>query len=84
MIEAQDGGLWGRQHGEGLHHIGVYQDQLEARILELPGLGAQPQAILRLLGETLAVYLSPESSHGTRIELVRSRPPKPATAETSE
>lgn len=59
--------------GEGLHHIGVYQSDLEARILTPPDLGAPSQAILRRVGETLAVYLSPEAAHGTRIEFVRRR-----------
>jgi hypothetical protein len=75
LIEAQDDGVWGRQHGEGLHHIGVWQETREARIAELAAIGAEPQVIVHHLGETLAVYLSPESAHGARLELVRPRKP---------
>ena len=75
LIEAQDDGVWGRQHGEGLHHIGVWQNGLEARIAELAAIGAEPQVIVHHLGEALAVYLSPESAHGARLELVRQRKP---------
>ena len=32
----------------------------------------------------LAVYLTPESSHGTRIEFVRTRPPRPVGSESGE
>ncbi len=73
LIEAQDDGVWGRQHGEGLHHIGVWQDALEARLIELAASGVQPQVIVNHLGETLAVYLTAESAHGSRIEFVRRK-----------
>ena len=74
LIEAQEDGVWGRQHGEGLHHIGVWQDGLDARIAELAAAGVEPQAIIHHLGETLAVYLTPETAHGARLELVRRKP----------
>jgi catechol 2,3-dioxygenase-like lactoylglutathione lyase family enzyme len=73
LIEAQPDGVWGRQHGEGLHHIGVWQEGLEARVMELAASGTEPQAIVHHRGETLAVYLSPETAHGARVELVRTR-----------
>lgn len=80
LIQSQDSGLWGRQHGEGLHHIGVSQDDLEARILELQAVQAEPQAIISHLGRAVAVYLTPDSAHGTRLEYVRPRPAKTAPA----
>jgi hypothetical protein len=75
LIEAQDDGVWGRQHGEGLHHIGVWQDGLDARIAALAAAGTEPQAVIHHLGETLAVYLTPETAHGARLELVRVKKP---------
>ncbi len=73
LIEAQDGGLWGHQHGEGLHHIGMWQDGLEARMAEMQAAGLPAEAVVTIDGTLIAAYLPPGPVHNTRIELVRRR-----------
>ncbi len=79
LIEARDDGTWGRHLGEGLHHIGVWQDDLEDRVAELLAAGHTAQCVVRRAdGSMLATYLGIEHEHvhGTRIELV-GRPANP-------
>jgi hypothetical protein len=77
LIEAQPDGIWGRQHGEGFHHFGVWKTDLEAtlrghELLELP-----TEAIVRAGGPATAptaMYMAPGGkSHNTRIEFVKPR-----------
>jgi hypothetical protein len=71
LIEAQDTGVWGHHHGEGLHHVGSYHDDLAARVAELMAAGTPPECTVYRAGELLAAYVGPEHTHNTRLELVR-------------
>ena len=71
LIEAQDGGVWGHHHGEGLHHIGSYHDDLAGRVAELADRGTPPECTVYIAGELIAIYLGPQHAHNTRVELVR-------------
>ena len=71
LIEAQEGGVWGHQHGEGLHHIGSFHEDLAGRVAELLAAGTPPECTVRIGGELVAIYLGPEHTHRTRLELVR-------------
>ena len=71
LIESQEGGVWGHHHGEGLHHIGSYHDDLAGRVAELLAVGTTPECTVYMAGELIAIYLGPEHTHQTRLELVR-------------
>jgi hypothetical protein len=73
LIKATPEGLWGADRGEGLHHIGVWQEGLEARTTALLNQGHQAGArIFSPQGELIVVYLDTNHPHvhGTRIELM--------------
>ena len=76
LIEAQADGRLGPPARRGPPpHRRVAGEPGGAGHAELAASGAEPQTIVHHRGETLAVYLSPESAHGARIELVRRRGP---------
>jgi catechol 2,3-dioxygenase-like lactoylglutathione lyase family enzyme len=78
LIEAREGGTWGIQHGEGLHHVGVWQDDLAERVAELLAAGHAAECVVRRPdGTMMATYLDVEHPHvhGTRLELVGRQPP---------
>lgn len=75
LIEAQDDGVWGRQHGEGLHHIGVFENELDDRLAELAALRSDSltaRAWLVAAGELVAAYFEETTVLGTRLELVKA------------
>jgi catechol 2,3-dioxygenase-like lactoylglutathione lyase family enzyme len=74
LMEAQEDGLWGRHHGEGIHHVGSWTDDLAASVNDLVADGVEVEASLSVGGEVMAVYLRPTSLCGTRAELVGRRP----------
>jgi len=73
LIQAQEGGIWGRQHGEGIHHVAVWQPEVDRRLEELRAKRATSEVLLRNPEGRLIAYLTPDSAHGTRIELVDAR-----------
>jgi len=76
LIESQDDGVWGHQHGEGLHHIGLWEDDVTARLAELAAQGITADLEIFLGDDVLyAAYLPPSALHNTRLEIVtRQRP----------
>jgi hypothetical protein len=72
LVECQASGLWGREHGEGLHHIGKQETDLPARLAELLRDGAHPEAVLRADARLRAVYLPRSAACGVHIELVQA------------
>ena len=73
LIEAQEGGVWGRHHGEGLHHIGSWQPGLADRLAAMAAAGVTPEAVATIDGKLIAAYLEPSHLHQTRVELVSPR-----------
>ena len=70
LIQSQGSrGVWGNHHGEGLHHIGAWTDDLEGRIAQLESEGIRVEASLSIDGRMSAVYLEPDDLTGTRLEL---------------
>jgi hypothetical protein len=70
LVEAQPDGVWGRQHGEGVHHIGAWEADREGELRRHRALGRDAELAVRW-GENLsAFYLEPASLHGVRLELV--------------
>jgi catechol 2,3-dioxygenase-like lactoylglutathione lyase family enzyme len=77
LMQAQpDAGVWGAHRGEGMHHIGAWVDDLDARIAELASAGVRVEAALSLAEKLIAVYLEPDDLTGTRLELC-ARPAGP-------
>lgn len=74
LIEATPDGVWGHHHGEGLHHIGSWEEHLLNRLADLRDQRVEPESLVSIGGELVAAYLAPRSSFGTRIELVQRRP----------
>ena len=70
LMQFQDDGVWGRQHGEGLHHVGFWQPGFDDRLTEIPALGHPVETWMPRASEATAAYLRPELLHGTRVELV--------------
>ncbi len=73
LIEAHDHGVWGHHHGEGLHHIGSWQEGLEDKLRAMLAAGIATEATITIGGQLIAAYLDPGPVHGTRVELVGRR-----------
>jgi hypothetical protein len=73
LIEAQSEGIWGHQHGEGMHHVGSWQPGLEDKLRELAEAGVPATTTVSIDGTLIAAYLDPAPVHATRIELVGPR-----------
>jgi catechol 2,3-dioxygenase-like lactoylglutathione lyase family enzyme len=73
LIESQAEGLWGHQHGEGLHHIGVWEDDLVGRIRDEEERGVRSEAKILVAGQLTAVYLDSTKLNGVSVELVAGR-----------
>ena len=59
------------RHGEGLHHVCIYVDDIEQRLAEMKAAGMRlidEKPRLGALGNRIA-FVHPESSHGVLIEL---------------
>lgn len=79
-IEAQHGdGIYSRAYGQSLHHVALWEGDLDARLAELAAEGVAPECTLGWSGEqtVLAAYLPPEAGAGTRVELIRRLPEMP-------
>lgn len=79
LIKSQDNdGPFGRDKGEGLHHMAVWDDDVEARIREVTG-GLQAEATIKERDDAclLAAYLPSERCCGARVELVHRKPGVP-------
>jgi hypothetical protein len=71
LLEMQGDGLYGAQHGEGFHHIGVWEPHCERRVAEWRSKGLEPEGIQYTPeGRIIVAYFRPEATHGTRLELV--------------
>jgi hypothetical protein len=74
LIEAQEDGVWGRQHGEGVHHIGAWHDDPAARLDEHRARGHGLEACIWYKSHVSAAYLEPAALHGVRLELLHPFP----------
>jgi catechol 2,3-dioxygenase-like lactoylglutathione lyase family enzyme len=80
LVQAQDGGgVYSRSHGEGLHHVALWEEDLDARLEELAAEGVNPECVVGWPGDPtmLAAYLPPAVGGGTRVELIRRLPEMP-------
>jgi len=71
LIETQKDGLWGRQHGEGLHHVGLWEPECHHQLRRMSSLGIEAEAVQYLPdGQIGVAYFRPDGFYGTRIEIV--------------
>ena len=73
LIESQPDGFWGHHHGEGLHHIGCWEQDLEGQLQEMVDQGSDPDARILVDDQLTAVYLQRATLHGVRVEVVARR-----------
>jgi catechol 2,3-dioxygenase-like lactoylglutathione lyase family enzyme len=72
LIEAHDAGIYGRQHGEGFHHVGIWEPGCETRrraLVEEHGLEEEATQYAAD-GRIIVTYFLPSGLHGVRLELV--------------
>jgi hypothetical protein len=72
LIQGEDHGVYSMHGGgEGMHHVGVWETDLRARMAELAkqGLSLEAQVLLED-GSLLTAFNNPEDLHGVRIEFI--------------
>jgi hypothetical protein len=73
LLEVQQQGLYGPANGLGFHHVGVWEENCEARVSELVGRGMELEAAqYDPQGKIIVAYLSPRGLAGIRYELVNA------------
>jgi len=71
LLEAQGDGIYGVHQGEGVHHVGVWDPDCEARLEALQKRGMRTEAIQFTPDRRIIVaYFYPGHLHGTRLEIV--------------
>jgi catechol 2,3-dioxygenase-like lactoylglutathione lyase family enzyme len=71
LIEFQGAGVYSASHGEGLHHVGVWEPDPEARLKQLEADGAEVDAVVWGRDGSISVfYASPSAASGVRVEYV--------------
>jgi catechol 2,3-dioxygenase-like lactoylglutathione lyase family enzyme len=71
LLEANGDGLFSMAHGEGVHHLGFWEPDLEARCATLASLEVGPQGrVVSPEGATFAYFNRPADLHGTRFEFL--------------
>ncbi len=71
LIEAHEHGLYGRQMGFGLHHLGMWSGDCASTLDSLTALGLEVEATIRSpQGELLAAYFKPTGLQGMRLEVM--------------
>jgi catechol 2,3-dioxygenase-like lactoylglutathione lyase family enzyme len=73
LVEAQGDGLFDPARGEGIHHVGVWEADCEARVKTLESQGVELVAAQYTPeGQIIVAYFEPSDVHGTMIEIVDS------------
>lgn len=71
LLEAQDDGIFGRQHGFGFHHVGVWERDCETRRDELLRAGAKLEAAsYDDAGHILVAWFCPQPPLNLRMEIL--------------
>ena len=71
LIEGDGHGLYALDHGEGIHHVGVWEHEAQQRMQELSAQGMAVEAQVCLAdGSVLTWFNDPRHLHGVRVEFV--------------
>lgn len=66
-----EGGLYGRLNGEGINHLGIWDDDVEGTVERVKEYGVQTEAAQYAPnGRYVAAYFRPGDLHNLRVELV--------------
>lgn len=79
LIEMTGNGVWGTQHAEGLHHIGLDSSDVVSDITAAKDIGWHAESLMYRVGELRCSYMSPLSLHGTRVEFCPGPNPPPSS-----
>jgi Glyoxalase/Bleomycin resistance protein/Dioxygenase superfamily len=79
LIEMTGNGVWGTQHAEGLHHIGLDSSDVVSDITAAKDIGWYAESLMFRVGELRCSYMSPLSLHGTRVEFCPGANPPPSS-----
>jgi catechol 2,3-dioxygenase-like lactoylglutathione lyase family enzyme len=84
LLQTQDNdGPFSRKYGEGLHHVSIWEQDVDAKLEELARIGVEPFATVAWPDGpgSIAAYLPPEALKGTLVEIVRHGPDIPGYTE---
>ena len=71
LIQAQDDGIFGRQNGLGVHHVGMWASDCNAKLDELTAVGVEVEGAQRTPdGKIVIAFLKPSSLVGMRLEII--------------
>lgn len=75
LIQGEDHGVYSMHDGgEGMHHVGVWETDLDARMAELEAKGLTVEArVLLEDGSLLTAFNDPADLHGVRVEFIDNR-----------
>jgi len=71
LIEATDRGIFGREQGIGVHHVGFWESDCESRLAELTSSGLEVEMVEHSPdGRLSLVFFKPSGLSGMRVELL--------------
>lgn len=73
LIEFVGTGVFGPERGQGLHHLGVWAPDLDARLAELEAAGASIDAVFRAPDGSVSAFYARSAAGDTRTEYVSER-----------
>jgi Glyoxalase/Bleomycin resistance protein/Dioxygenase superfamily len=84
LIEMTGIGVWGTQHAEGLHHVGLASSDVISDITAAKDTGWYAESAMYRAGALRCSYMSPLSLHGTRVEFCPGPNPPPSSMDEVE
>lgn len=71
LLEMTGDGLYGAHHGEGFHHIGIWEPNCEGKVEEWTAKGLEIEGVQYTDdGRIIVAYFRPEATNGARVEIV--------------
>jgi catechol 2,3-dioxygenase-like lactoylglutathione lyase family enzyme len=71
LVEAQGDGLFRLEQGQGVHHVGMWEPDCEAKVEEMKAKGVDLLAAQYTPeGKIIVAYFAPEDLHGVILEIV--------------
>lgn len=81
LIEARDRGIFGRQMGIGVHHVGFWESDCESRLAELTSRGLEVEMVEWSPDSKISVaFFKPSALSGMRLELLNEAAREPLEA----
>jgi catechol 2,3-dioxygenase-like lactoylglutathione lyase family enzyme len=81
LIEVQERGIFGRQAGIGIHHVGLWESDCESRLAELISRGLEVEMVEHSRdGKISVAFFKPSGLCGMRVELLSEAAREPLAA----